>query len=208
MAAQTKKEKGLRILAAADFQGSSAVAESLAVKAEKEKVDLVILAGDIHGHRPSRNLIAPFIKRHQKVIFVPGNWDTTVESNMIKDIYKINNIDGSYTHYNGVDIIGIGSPDFALDIDTEENLDKLINNFEKVSTKDSKKILVSHIHARNTLAEFSGIPGSEIVRHVIDHFQPDIFISSHIHEAEGLEQKIGKTKVFQVGKKGKIIQID
>jgi Icc-related predicted phosphoesterase len=78
----------------------------------------------------------------------------------------------------------------------------------ELSYLDSKKILVSHIHARNTLAEFSGIPGSEIVRHVIDHFQPDIFISSHIHEAEGLEQKIGKTKVFQVGKKGKIIQID
>jgi len=203
-----EQKKGLKILAAADFQGSSAVAESLAKKAEKEKVDLVILAGDIHGYQPSRNLIAPFTKRNQKVIFVPGNWDTTVESNMIKDLYKINNIDGSYTHYNGVDIIGIGSPDFALDIDTEKNLDKLIKNFEKVSDKDSKKVLVSHIHARNTLAEFSGISGSEVVRHVIDHFQPDIFISSHIHEAEGLEQKIGKTKVFQVGKKGKIIEIN
>jgi Icc-related predicted phosphoesterase len=201
-------KKGLRILAAADFQGSSAVAESLAKKAEKEKVDLVILAGDIHGLHPARNLIAPFTKRNQKVIFVPGNWDTTVESNMIKDIYKINNIDGNYTHYNGVDIIGIGSPDSSLDIDTEKNLDKLIKNFEKVKHKDSKKVLVSHIHARNTLAEFSGIAGSEILRHVIDYFQPDIFISSHIHEAEGLEQKIGKTKVFQVGKKGKIIQID
>jgi len=203
-----KKEKGLRILAAADFQGSSAVAESLAAKAEKEHVDLVILAGDIHGNQPSRNLIAPFIKRGQKVIFVPGNWDTTVESNMIKDIYKINNIDGSYTHYNGVDIIGIGSPDFALDIDTKKNLDKLIKNFEKVEHKPTTKVLVSHIHARDTLAEFSGIPGSDVVRKAIDYFQPDIFISSHIHEAEGLEQKIGKTKVFQVGKKGKIIQIN
>lgn len=203
-----KKETKLRILAAADFQGSSAVAESLAKKAEREKVDLVILAGDIHGHEPSRNLIAPFTKRNQKVIFVPGNWDTTVESNMVKDIYKINNIDGIYTHYNGVDIIGIGSPDFALNIDNKKNLDKLIKNFEKVNHKDSKKVFVSHIHARDTIAEFSGIPGSKVVRKVIDTFQPDIFIASHIHEAEGLEQKIGKTKVFQVGKNGKIIEID
>jgi Icc-related predicted phosphoesterase len=203
-----KKKKRLKILAAADFQGSSAVAESLAKKAEKEKVDLVILAGDIHGHMASRNLIAPFTKRNQKVIFVPGNWDTTVESNMVQDIYKINNIDGIYTHYNGVDIIGIGSPDFALDIDTKKNLDKLVKNFEKVKHKKTKKILVSHIHARNTIAEFSGFPGSTVVRKAIDYFHPDIFISSHIHEAEGLEQKIGKTKLFQVGSKGKIIEID
>lgn len=203
-----KKLSGLKILAAADFQGNSAVAESLAEKAEKEKVDLVILAGDLHGgQKSSPGIIAPFKKRNQKVIFVPGNWDTTAESNILKDMYQINNIDGAYTHYSGVDIIGVGSPDFRLDIDDKKTLDKLIKNFEKVKDRPTKKILVSHIHAKNTLAEFSGIPGSEILRHVIDYFQPDVFISSHIHEAEGLEQKIGKTRVFQVGKRGKIIEV-
>lgn len=204
----SKKKKGLKILAAADFQGSSAVAESLAKKAEKAKVDLVILAGDIHGSTPSKNLISPFIKRNQKVIFVPGNWDSTLESNLIKDTYNINNIDGTYTHYKGVDIVGIGSPDFRLDIDTKKNMDKLVKNFEKIKENNHKKILVSHIHAKDTLAEFSGFKGSKVVRKAIDYFQPDIFISSHIHEAEGLEQKIGKTKVFQVGKHGRIIELD
>lgn len=33
------------------------------------------------------------------------------------------------------------------------------------------------------------------------------FLSGHIHEAEGLSEKIGKTKVFNVGKKGKVIEI-
>jgi Icc-related predicted phosphoesterase len=203
-----EKPKGLKILAAADFQGSSAVAESLAKKAEKEKVDLVILAGDLHGgQKTSPGIIAPFKKRNQRVIFVPGNWDTTTEANTLKDMYQINNIDGIYTHYNGVDIIGVGSPDFRMDIDNKKTLDKLIKNFEKVKDNPTKKILVSHIHARGTLAEFSGFPGSDVLRQVIDYFHPDVFISSHIHEAEGLEQKIGKTKVFQVGKSGKIINI-
>lgn len=202
-------KKGLKILAAADFQGSSAIAETLAQKAEKENVDLVILAGDLHGaQKISPNIIAPFKKRNQKVIFVPGNWDTTAESKLLTDIYQIKNIDGTYVNYNGIDIVGIGSPDFRLNIDTKNNLEKLIKNFEKIQTKNSKKILVSHIHAKNTLAEFSGIRGSKLLKDIIDYFQPDIFISSHIHEAEGLEQKIGKTKVFQVGKKGKIIEID
>jgi len=204
----TQKKK-FRILAAADFQGNATVAETLSRKAEKEKVDLVVLAGDLHGNKKnSPGIIAPFKKRNQKVIFVPGNWDTTTESNLLSDMYKIKNIDGIYTHYNGIDFVGVGSADFKLDIDNEKTLDKLIKNFEKIKTKPTKKVLISHIHARNTLAEFSGFRGSKVLRSIIDYFQPDVFISSHIHEAEGLEQKIGKTKVFQVGKSGKIIEID
>jgi Icc-related predicted phosphoesterase len=32
-------------------------------------------------------------------------------------------------------------------------------------------------------------------------------LSGHIHEAEGLKDQVGKTKVFSVGEKGKIIEI-
>ncbi len=203
-----EKIKGLKILAAADFHGNATVAESLSKKAEKEKVDLIILSGDLHGRqKTSPGIIAPFKKRNQKVIFIPGNWDTTTEANTLKDMYQINNIDGIYTHYNGVDIIGVGSPDFRLDIDDKKTLDKLIKNFEKVKDRPTKKVLVSHIHASGTLAEFSGFPGSEVLRTVIDYFHPDVFISSHIHEAEGLEQKIGRTRIFQVGKRGKVINV-
>lgn len=67
--------------------------------------------------------------------------------------------------------------------------------------------MVSHIHAKDTKSEFSGIPGSSALKKAIKEFQPDLFISGHIHEAEGLQEKIGKTRVISVGKKGKIIEI-
>jgi Icc-related predicted phosphoesterase len=73
--------------------------------------------------------------------------------------------------------------------------------------KPKKKILVSHLHAKGTKAEFSGIEGEEVLRKAIDKFHPDLFIAGHIHEAEGIEDKIGKTRVIQVGRKGKIIEI-
>ena len=130
------KDKKLKILAAGDFQGNPLVAESLSKKAERENIDLVILAGDIHGVRPAQNLISPFKKRNQKIIFVPGNWDTTTESNLIRDIYKINNIDGTYASYDGIDIIGIGCSDFRLNIDNQKTLDKLIKNFDKLKHKN------------------------------------------------------------------------
>ena len=41
----------------------------------------------------------------------------------------------------------------------------------------------------------------------VEKFKPDLLISSHIHEAEGIEDKIGDTRVVQVGKKGKILEI-
>ena len=67
--------------------------------------------------------------------------------------------------------------------------------------------MVSHVHAAGTKSEFSGIPGSQALRKAIKEFQPDLFISGHIHEAEGFQEKIGKTRVINVGKKGKIIEI-
>ena len=50
-------------------------------------------------------------------------------------------------------------------------------------------------------------PGSKGVRKAIDKFHPDLLLCSHVHEAEGIEEKIGKTRVINVGKKGKIIEI-
>lgn len=202
-----KQKKSFKILAASDIEGNSAVAESLAQKAEDEKVDLVILAGDLHGMRESRGIISPFKKRNQKVLFIPGNWDTSIETTTIKDFYSIRNIDDYYVHYEGIDIVGIGTKDMNLHLEENKAWASLMKNFERIQHKPSKKILVSHLHAEGTIAEFSGVRGERVLRKAIDEFQPDFFIAGHIHEAEGLEQKIGKTKVIQVGRKGKIIEI-
>ena len=203
----TPQKKGLKILAAGDFHGDSRAAEKLAEKAEIEHVDLVILSGDIHGHQTAKGMIYPFQKRGQKVVFIPGNWDTSVEANQMRDLYGIKNIDCYHVNYNGVDIVGIGSPDFRLKLDEKKTRIRLEKIFEKLKDKNSQKVLVSHLHTAGSLAEFSGIPGDRAVARAVKQFQPDILIQSHIHEAEGLEQKIGKTKVFQVGRKGKIIEV-
>jgi len=45
------------------------------------------------------------------------------------------------------------------------------------------------------------------IRKAVDKIQPDVLICCHIHEAEGIEEKIGKTKVLNVGKMGHILNI-
>jgi len=201
-----KQGKKLRILAAGDFHGDSETAKKLAEKAKKENVDLVVLTGDLFGMVPAKNIIKPFIDKYQKVVFVPGNWETKQESAMLEKGYNIKNLEEHYVRYRDVGIFGVGSADWALYPDEEKTFHHLKTDFDKIKNLE-KKILVSHLHAAGTKSELSGIPGHAALRKAIDKFQPDLFIAGHIHELEGVEEKIGKTKVINVGRKGKVIEI-
>ena len=201
-----KPKKKFKILAAGDLHGDSAIAKRLANKAEKENVDLVVLAGDITGAVETKNLLKPFKDKNQKVVFVPGNWDEAVTAKVLSEQYGVKNIGDHYVKYDKVGLFGVGSPDWEMNLNEARTFKKLKKDFEKIKDLE-KKIMVSHIHAHGTKAEFSGIPGSKALKKAIKEFQPDLFISAHIHEAEGLSEKIGKTKVISVGKKGKVIEI-
>ena len=68
---------------------------------------------------------------------------------------------------------------------------------------------MTHVHPSDTKMEkFSDfVKGSEGVKKAIEKFKPDILFCSHVHEAQGIEEKIGETRVINVGKEGKIIDI-
>ena len=208
MPTKTKNQKKLRILAAGDLHGSKDIAKRLSEKAKKQKVDLVILAGDIYGFvEGDPKILEPFRKAKQKVVFVPGNWDSSIEIDLLRGMSKAKNIDGYYVNYNGVDIVGVGNPDFELSVDEKKTFNKIQKNFERIKTKSNRKILVSHMHAKDTKSEFSGFEGSKALKRAIEKFQPDVFISAHIHEAEGIEEKIGKTRVINVGRRGRVLEV-
>lgn len=203
---EQKDKKKFKILAAGDFHGDSKITKQLAERAQREKVDLVVLTGDITSPIETKNLLKPFIDKGERVVFVPGNWDSTETINFLSQLYGIKNLGERYVKYDNVGIFGIGSPDWQMELDDKKTYDKLKKDFEKIKDLE-KKIMVSHLHAAGTKSEFSGIPGSPALRKAIERFQPDVFISGHIHEAEGLSEKIGKTRVYNVGRKGRIIEL-
>ena len=41
----------------------------------------------------------------------------------------------------------------------------------------------------------------------VKEFHPDVLITAHIHEAGGIEEKMGKTRVINVARKEKIFEI-
>jgi len=197
--------KKLKILAAGDLHGSLDIARKLAEKGKREKVDLVVLAGDIFGYKKEDvEILEPFIEAKQKVVFVPGNCDFDEDLEKLRDG---RNLHGRYVCYGDVGIAGIGNGNWKLWLEGED-FELISGVFSKMKSK--KKILVSHLHAKGTRAElfgFEGWEGDDVLRYAVEKFNPDILISAHIHEAEGIEDVVGGTRVVQVGRSGSILEV-
>lgn len=200
----------MKILASGDIHGDTKLAERLAERAEKEKVDLVILCGDLtYAEMSTENIIGPFKKRNQKVLLIPGNHETIATADFLAQLYGMTNLHGYSVKVGDVGLFGCGGANIGLfQLDEGEIFDLLKKGHKYV--KDTKrKIMVTHVHPTGTLMEkFTDIfPGSDGVKKALDEFKPDILLCSHVHEAEGIEEKIGKTRVINVGKSGKIIEM-
>jgi len=206
-----REKKKLRILAAGDIHGDISLVKKLAKKALERKVDLIILTGDItvddyvpHG------LLEPFAKTKKQVLLVPGNHETPATADFLSKIYNnVRNIHGRAFKIGELGVFGCGSGNIGLFTLHESQIYSLLKKGYTKTKGTKKKLMVTHVHPSGTLMErFTQIfPGSTGVRKAIKQFKPDIAICSHVHEAGGIEEKLGKTKIINVGRKERIIEI-
>lgn len=208
-----KDSEDLKILAVSDIHGDTDLVKKLADQAEKEDVDLVVLCGDMTMFESSTdNLIGPFAKKHKKVLLIPGNHESVATTDFMTEVYEPNarSIHGYSVKYKDIGIFGAGGATNVgpmPPIEEGEMYDLLKKGFDRIRYL-KKKIMVTHMHPKDSNMDVSQfVPGSEVVRKAINQFKPDILLCGHAHEAEGLEEKIGKTRVINVGRKGKIIII-
>lgn len=200
----------LKILACSDIHGDISAAEKLALQAEEENVDLVVLCGDLtYAESSTDGIIGPFAKRDKKVILIPGNHETVATADFLAELYGATNLHGYAIRHKDVGLFGCGGANIGLFQLGEEDIFNLIQKgYDRI--KDAKrKVLVTHVHPSDSLSEkFSGFfPGSDGLRKAIERFNPDVLLCGHVHEAEGIEDRIGKTKIYNLGKKGRIIEI-
>lgn len=198
----------MKILAASDIHDDFLTVKKLAKKAEKEKVDLVLLAGDLTiSGEVNDSLLKPFRDKDKKVLLVPGNHETIATGDFLAEIFGMKNIHGYSVRYEDIGFFGCGGADFGLTALTEKEIfENLKKGFDRIKYLE-KRIMLTHMHPSKSKSEFSGFKGSKAVRKAIEQFKPSILIHGHIHEAEGIEERVGKTRVINVGKEGKIIQI-
>lgn len=201
----------MRILAAGDIHGDRSLAQRLAEKAEKENADLVIITGDItHFDQSADGIMGPFVAKKKKVLFVPGNHDSFATADFLVSMYGVKNIHGYSVRYEDIGIFGCGGANVGpVTVLQEKEIEALLQKgFDKIKYLP-KKIMVTHVHPSDTTMEkFSTfIPGSSGVKKALDVMQPDFLLCSHVHEAEGIEEMVGVTKVINVGKEGTILDL-
>ncbi len=204
------KGKKTKILAVGDIHGDVGLVTRLAEKVKKEDVDIVILSGDLtFAERSLKGIIGPFAEQKKKVLIIPGNHESVATNFFLSELYSpySKNLHGYYFKKEDIGFFGAGTANMGPhQIPDIEIFNLLKKGHEKIKEM-SKKVMVTHIHPSKTNFEFSGWRGSDAVRNAIEKFQPDIAICSHIHEAAGLEDQIGKTKIINVARKEKIFEI-
>ncbi len=203
-------KKKTKIMAVADLHGDSSLAKKLAKQAKEENVDIVIIAGDLTWFDAEvKNIVKPFEDAGKEVLLVPGNHEPSQTISSIASAYKgTTNIHGYSIQKGNLGIFGVGYDPSSgpFWIDEPELFEKLKQGHSKIKNLD-KKIMVAHTHHEGSKAQRLGFQGSEALKKAVKEFKPDILISGHIHQAGGLQEKIGKTKVFHVSRKAKIFEI-
>lgn len=203
--------KKTKILAIGDIHGNTGLARKLADRAVKENVDVVILAGDITFAEMSlEGIIGPFAKAKKDILLLSGNHESFSTTNFLSELYKpyAKNLDGYSFIKNDVGIFGSGGVvNMGMHAISDSTLFEMISNAHKSVKGMKKKIMVTHMHPAGSKAEKFGFEGAKSITKAIHKFQPDILITAHIHEASGMEETIGSTKVINVSKKEIIFEI-
>jgi len=204
----------MRILVAGDIHGDLLAAQNLSKKAKQESVDLVILSGDLTMFgKNHEGIIGSFLENNLKTMIIHGNHEDETFVDFLSDFYKITNLHAKHKIYDNIGFFACGGANVGKDALSEteiyNTLIKTHYNLIKLNPKIEKKIMITHVHPDKTnISKLSRyVKGSIGIRKAIEKIQPDILFCSHVHEAQGLEETINKTKIFCVGKESKIIDL-
>ena len=200
----------MKILAAGCIHSNSTLIESLAKQAEMENVDLVVLCGDLtYGEQSTDNIIGPFVKKGKKVALVPGNHETMATADFLAKKYGAVNLHGYGFKQGDIGLFGCGGANIGMFQLSEDEIFYHLYKSHKYVKDAKKRIMVTHVHPADSMMEkFSQfVKGSTGVTKAIELLKPDLLLCSHVHEASGLEETVGTTRVLNVSKIGKIIEV-
>ncbi|MDP7179688.1 MAG: metallophosphoesterase [Candidatus Woesearchaeota archaeon] len=200
----------MKILAFTDTHGSMKAMKEIAEKAVKEKVDLLVCAGDVSIFEQGLEyLLQRFDKIGIPMLIIPGNHETEEELEKVSSKFEnINHIQGKHYERDDVLFFGYGGGGFSI---VDPDFVKKGKEFEEKIKKSGVKkvVLVTHAPPHNTKIDrlSKESVGNKSIRQFIDKVKPVLVISGHLHENAGKEDKVGKTKVINPGPFGKVLNI-
>ena len=198
----------MKILAVGDLHGDITQARALADKAQKEGVDLVVLNGDFtFSERLTPNLIKTFKDKVKNIAILPGNHESEATSEAMVKTYGLINLHGYYARFGDVGIFGCGAANIGIFQLPEKEMFNILKTAHDRVKNCRKTVMMTHMHPAGSKVEMNFFDGSKAIAKAIREFKPNFAICSHIHEADGIEETLGTTKVICASKKGKIFEI-
>jgi uncharacterized protein len=201
----------MKILCIADIHGDMAGVKTARKYAEKNGINDILILGDFPGHGVFNNIVMSIEQirialgelKGFNVMAIPGNCDPQNSSELFEE-YKVN-LHEKAIGLAGVTIIGFGGSNITpFGTPSEYSENEIYEKLKKLmQIRKGKTILALHCPPIDTECDKTGNnmhAGSSAVRRIIEEFQPDLAVCSHIHEAGGSIDKIGETTVANIGR--------
>lgn len=200
----------MRVLAFSDIHGDQSIIAKIKQKAKD--CDLILCCGDItpaHG-MTTIDTARQIGKFDTAVLAIPGNFETPREMELVcKELGWID-LHGKSIEIEGLLFFGCGGGNvgpFNTPYElTEEQFKEILHKF---NARD-KFVFVSHCPSKGFLDKVgSGLHvGSAVIGEFVKEIQPLYQFCGHIHEEGGKESLIGRTKVYNVARQVKVLEIE
>lgn len=199
----------MRILIFSDLHGDLKALERLM----NTDADLYIAAGDLTNFARGLDKVGPLLQpKGDRVYVMPGNHESEADMAAFAASYGLQNLHARAIEVAGHRIAGLGysnitpfnTPGEYTEAQFREKLDPWRGSTDK------PLVLICHCPPKDTPLDRAGEGkhfGSPTIRQFIDEEQPVYFFCGHIHEAEGVDAVIGRTRGRNVGKRGYLLEL-
>jgi hypothetical protein len=197
----------MKLLIFSDIHGDKAALEKL-MNTEAD----YFAAGDLANWGRGLDELGTIMqKRGDRVYVIPGNHESESDIAGFCRKFGFHDFHGQSMEIDGHSIAALGySNPTPFNTPGEYSEEELAGRLAKFSSAPPE-VLICHAPPKNTKLDRAGEGqhfGSTAVRDFIEKAQPQCFYCGHIHEAAGQEDVLGRTHGWNVGKRGRVLDLD
>lgn len=203
----------MKFLCLADIHGDREAVEKLKEFARVREIENILILGDFPAHgnfnsiKDGKFVLATL--REFNLMVIPGNCDSRELIPLLQEQGVSLHDAVKFLPGTEIKIAGFGgSSPTPSNTPLEFEEDYLYEKLSQLLTSGINKekfILATHVPPKDTNCDLTSSGehiGSLAVRKIVEEFQPSLVLSSHVHEAAGKKDKIGKSTIANIGKLG------
>jgi uncharacterized protein len=197
----------VKLLIFSDIHGDQAALEKLMMI----EADYYFAAGDLANFGRGLEAMGPILrKRAERMYVLPGNHESEADIARFCSQFGLHDFHGKTMEIAGYHVAGLGySNPTPFNTPGEYSEQELTERLNKFSGLDPL-VLICHTPPKGTALDRASEGqhyGSVAIGEFIEREQPRYFYCGHIHEAAGQHAMLGRTEAWNVGKRGRLLDL-